>query len=101
MTLSVEYSSNLIAIIILYYRNQAINNSDILKLLVRRVKARQFQTVILCNVQITSQLFALCAVCRGNNELSLVPWNKTLKYLNYLLALLHVEPITSPNASNQ
>ena len=31
MTLSVEYSSNLIAIIILYYRNQAINNSDILK----------------------------------------------------------------------
>jgi hypothetical protein len=31
MTLSVEYSSNLIAIIILYYRNQAIDNSDILK----------------------------------------------------------------------
>jgi hypothetical protein len=31
MTLSVEYYSNLIAIIILYYRNQAINNSDILK----------------------------------------------------------------------
>ena len=37
------------------------------------------------------QLF--CATCRfphsyltyGNNELFLVPWNKTLKYLNYFL----------------
>ena len=31
------------------------------------------------------QLFDLRAVCRGNNELFLVPWNKTLKYLNYFL----------------
>jgi hypothetical protein len=50
--------------------------------LVRRAKARQFQTVILCYVQISSQLFDLR---RGNNELFLVPWNKTLKYLNYFL----------------
>ena len=48
-------------------------------------KARQFQTVMLCYVQIPSQLFDLRAVCRGNNELVLVPWNKTLKYLNYFL----------------
>ena len=33
----------------------------------------------------TSELFDLRAVCRGNNELFLVPWNKTLKYLNYFL----------------
>ena len=39
----------------------------------------------LCYVQIPSQLFDLRAVCRGNNELFLVPWNKTLKYLNYFL----------------
>ena len=25
------------------------------------------------------------AACRGNNELFLVPWNTTLKYLNYFL----------------
>ena len=31
------------------------------------------------------QLVDLRAVCRGNNELFLVPWNKTLKYLNYFL----------------
>ena len=31
------------------------------------------------------QLFDLRAVCRWNNELFLVPWNKTLKYLNYFL----------------
>ena len=31
------------------------------------------------------QLFDLRAVCRGNNELFFVPWNKTLKYLNYFL----------------
>jgi hypothetical protein len=55
------------------------------KLLIRRAKARQFQTVILCYVQIPSQLVDLRAVCRGNNELFLVPWNKTLKYLNYFL----------------
>ena len=36
-------------------------------------------------MQIPSQLFDLRAVCRGNNELFLVPWNKTLKYLNYFL----------------
>jgi hypothetical protein len=41
----------------------------ILYLLVRRAKARQFQPVILCYVQIPSQLFDLRAVCRGNNEL--------------------------------
>ena len=29
----------------------------------------------------TCRLFDLRAVCRGNNELFLVPWNKTLKYL--------------------
>jgi hypothetical protein len=60
-------------------------------------------------------LFDLRAVYRGNNELILAPWNKTLKYLNYFLpgfyskvgnlhvaqnnfeigAFLHVEPITS------
>jgi uncharacterized protein YacL len=40
-----------------------------------------FQTVMLCYVQIPSQLFDLRAVCCGNNELFLVPWNKTLKYL--------------------
>jgi hypothetical protein len=51
--------------------------------LVRREKACQFQTVILCYVQIPSQLFR--AVCRGNNELFLVPWNKIFKYLNYFL----------------
>ena len=44
-----------------------------------------FNTVILCYVQIPSQLFDLRAVCHGNNELFLVPWNKTLKYLNYFL----------------
>jgi hypothetical protein len=33
----------------------------------------------------SSQLFVLRAVCRRNNELFLVPWNKTLKYLNYFL----------------
>jgi hypothetical protein len=55
---------------------------DNIYLLVRRAKARQFQTVILCYVQISSQLFDLR---RGNNELFLVPWNKTLKYLNYFL----------------
>ena len=55
------------------------------KLLIRRAKARQFQTVILCYVQIPSQLVDLRAVCRGNNELILVPWNKTLKFLNYFL----------------
>ena len=33
----------------------------------------------------TSELFDLRAVWRGNNELFLVPWNKTLKYLNYFL----------------
>jgi hypothetical protein len=53
--------------------------------LLRRAKVRQFQTVILCYVQIPSQLFDLRAVCRGNNELFLVPCNKTLKYLNYFL----------------
>ena len=37
------------------------------------------------DVQIPSQLFDLRAVCRGNNKLFLVPWNKTLKYLNYFL----------------
>ena len=52
---------------------------------VRRAKAHQFQTVILCYVQIPSQLFDLRAVCRGNNELFLVPLKKTLKYLNYFL----------------
>ena len=31
------------------------------------------------------QLFDLRAVCRGNNELFFVPWNKTLEYLNYVL----------------
>jgi hypothetical protein len=51
----------------------------------RRANARQFQTVILCYVQIPSQLFDLRAVCRGNNELFLVPWNKILKYINYQL----------------
>ena len=35
--------------------------------------------------QIPSQLFDLRAVCRGNNELFLVPRNKTLKYLNHFL----------------
>ena len=35
---------------------------------------------------IPSQLFD---VCRGNNELFLVPWNKTLKYLNYFLLGFH------------
>ena len=40
---------------------------------------------LLSYVQIPSQLFDLRAVCRGNNELILVPWNKTSKYLNYLL----------------
>ena len=54
-------------------------------ILVRRAKERQFQTVILCYVQIPSQLFDLRAVCRGNNELFRVPWNKKLKYLNYFL----------------
>jgi hypothetical protein len=51
--------------------------------LVRRATARQFQTVILCYVQIPSQLFDLPvrAVCRGNNELFLVPWNKALNVL--------------------
>jgi hypothetical protein len=39
----------------------------------------------LCYVQIPSQLFDLRAVCCGNNELFLAPWNKTLKYLNYFL----------------
>ena len=34
-------------------------------------KARQFQTVIVCYVQIPSQLFDPRAVCRGNNELFL------------------------------
>ena len=29
--------------------------------------------------------FGLRAVCRRNNELFLVPWNKTFKYLNYFL----------------
>ena len=43
----------------------------------------------LCYVQIPSQLFDLRAVCRGNNELFLVPWNKTLKYLNYFLLDFH------------
>ena len=43
------------------------------------------QTVILCYVQIPSQLFDLRAVCSGNNELFLVPWNTTLKYLKYFL----------------
>jgi len=38
--------------------------------------------VILCYVQIPSQLFDLRAVCRWNNELFLFPWNKVLKYLN-------------------
>ena len=51
----------------------------------RRAKACQFQTVILCYVQTPSQLFDLRAVCRRNNELFLVPWNKSLKYLNYFL----------------
>ena len=37
------------------------------------------------DVQIPSKLFDLRAVCRGNNELFLVPWNKTLKYLNFFL----------------
>ena len=45
----------------------------------------QFQTVILCYVQIPSQLFDLRAVCRGNNELFLVPWIETLKYINCFL----------------
>ena len=48
-------------------------------------KRAKFQTVMLCYVQIPSQLFDLRAACRGNNELFLVPWNKTLKYLNYFL----------------
>jgi len=54
--------------------------------LVRRAKVRQFQTVILCYVQIPSQLFDPRAVCRGNNDLFFVPWNKALKYLNYFLS---------------
>jgi hypothetical protein len=33
------------------------------------VQKRQFQTVIVCYVQIPSQLFDLRAVCRRNNEL--------------------------------
>jgi len=49
------------------------------------VQSAQFQTVILCYMQISSQLFDLRAVFPGNNELFLVPWNKTLKYLNYFL----------------
>jgi hypothetical protein len=36
-------------------------------------------------MKIRSQLFDLRAVCRGNDELFLVPWNKTLQYLNYFL----------------
>ena len=48
-------------------------------------KRAKFQTVILCFVQIPSQLFDLRAVCCRNNELFLVPWNTTLKYLNYFL----------------
>ena len=45
----------------------------------------RFPHSYLTYVQIPSQLFDLRAVCRGNNELFLVPWNKTLKYLNYFL----------------
>ena len=37
------------------------------------------------DVQIPSQIFDLRTVCLGNNDLFLVPWNKTLKYLNYFL----------------
>jgi hypothetical protein len=37
------------------------------------------------------QLFDLRAVCRGNNELFLVPWNKTLKCLNYFLLIFIVK----------
>ena len=40
---------------------------------------------ILITFHFTSQLFDLRAACRGNNEVFLVPWNKTLKYLNYFL----------------
>jgi len=57
-------------------------------ILVRRAKACQFQTVILCYVQIPSQLFDLRAVCRGNNELFLVPWNKYIR-LNITTILRH------------
>ena len=49
------------------------------------VQKRANIKVSLYYVQIPSQLFDLRAVCRGNNELFLVPWNKTLKYLNYFL----------------
>jgi hypothetical protein len=49
------------------------------------VQKRANFKVILCYVQIPSQLFDLRAVCRGNNELFLVPWNKTLKFLTSCL----------------
>ena len=49
------------------------------------VQKRAYFKVSLCYVQIPSHLFDLRAVCRGNNELFLVPWNKTLKYHNYFL----------------
>ena len=37
------------------------------------------------------RLFDLRAVCRGNNELFLVPWNKTLKCLYYFLLIFIVK----------
>jgi len=58
--------------------------------LLRRAKARQFQTVIWCYVQIPSQLLDLRAVCRGNNELFVVPWNKTFKRFFFIVFPIHI-----------
>ena len=55
------------------------------------VQKRANIKVSLYYVQIPSQLFDLRAVCRGNNELFLVPWNKTLKYLNYFLLGFYIK----------
>ena len=51
-------------------------------------------------MQIHTQLFDLRAVCRGNNELFLVPWNTTLKYLNYFLLIVKYNTNNNNNDNN-
>ena len=46
------------------------------------------------------QLFDLRAVCRGNNELFLVPWNKTLKYILIISCLVSIVKYNNNNSSN-
>ena len=48
-------------------------------------KRANFKQLFCATCRFPHKLFDLRAVCRGNNELFLVPCNKTLKYLNYFL----------------